>query len=45
MNLGSQVNAELINQIPIYAAAVVVSLIRLTRLLKPWKITVAYRYL
>lgn len=45
MYLGKKVNAELLNQIPIYAAAVVVSLIRLTRLLKPSKITVAYRYL
>lgn len=34
MYLGKD-NAELLNQIPIYAAAVVVSLIRLTGLLKP----------
>lgn len=45
MYLGKKVNAVLLNQMPIYVAAVVASLIRLTGLLKPWKITVAYIYL
>lgn len=30
-------NTELLNQIPIDAAAVLISLIRLTGLLKPWR--------
>lgn len=34
MYLGKKVNAELLNQIPIYAAAVVVCLVRLKGLLK-----------
>jgi len=45
MYLGKKVNAELLNQIPVYAAAVVVSLIRLTGLVKPWKITMVCSYL